>query len=48
MRDYYDDKKKQDFPAILDANKTNMLTNIPNINQVFLIWKSTQPSVTKC
>lgn len=35
MRDYYDDEKKWDFSAILDANNTNMFTNILKINQVF-------------
>lgn len=35
VRDYYDDEKKGDFSAILDANNTNMFTNILKINWVF-------------
>lgn len=35
VRDCYDDEKKWDFSAILDANNTNMFTNILKINQVF-------------
>lgn len=43
VRDYYDDRITWDFTTILDANITNLFTNILKIDQVFRFGNQHNP-----